>query len=96
MRNKAVQVELDREQRELVERAIATGRIRRSEDAIQEALGLWIERERRREELLAALDEAEQSIQQGESMPLNKASLREMARDVKDGGRKRARAIASQ
>jgi Arc/MetJ-type ribon-helix-helix transcriptional regulator len=90
-----MQVELDREQREFVERAIACGRLRRPEDALQEALGLWIERERRREEILAAIDEAEQSLLKGQAIPLDENRVRELARDVKSRGRLRARTNAS-
>lgn len=37
-----------------------------SEDALQEALSLWEERERRRSEILAAADQAEASFARGE------------------------------
>ncbi len=42
--------------------AIESGRLRREEDAVQEALSLWEERERLRAELLAGVDEAEASL----------------------------------
>jgi Arc/MetJ-type ribon-helix-helix transcriptional regulator len=85
-----MQIDLDREQRELIERAVADGRLRRPEDAIREALALWIERERRREEILAAIDEAEQSLVGGEAIPITEQSLRDLADDVKRRGRARA------
>ena len=87
-----MQIELDREQKELIERAVASGRLRRPEEAIQEALALWIERERRREEILTAIDEAERSVIRGESIPLTELSIRELAEDVKRRGRARSRA----
>jgi len=54
-----MQIELSEEADEFIRRAIKTGRHRRAEDAVREALELWIERERRREELLTELDIAE-------------------------------------
>ena len=90
-----MQIELDREQQELIERAIASGRLRRPEDAIHEALVLWIERERRREEILTAIDEAEASIGRGEGIPITERSIRELAEDVKRRGRARSRAATS-
>jgi Arc/MetJ-type ribon-helix-helix transcriptional regulator len=47
-----MQIDLTPEQDELVRRAIETGRHRCPEDAVREALALWVEYERRREELL--------------------------------------------
>jgi Arc/MetJ-type ribon-helix-helix transcriptional regulator len=90
-----MQIELDREQQELIERAIAGGRLRRPEDAVREALVLWIERERRREEILAAVDEAEASVRRGEGIPITEQSIRELAEDVKRRGRARSRAATS-
>lgn len=89
-------VELSHEERELVERAIASGRLRRPEDAVHEAMGLWMERERRRDEILGAIDEAEQSLANGDGIPIDENSMRMLARDVKSRGRTRARTIASQ
>ena len=43
-----------------------TGRLHREEDAVQEAMALWEERERRRMEILAAVDKAELSLARGE------------------------------
>ena len=59
---------------------------------MQEALALWVERERRREEILAAIDEAEASLVRGEGVIITKSSMRELAEDVKRRGRARLRA----
>jgi Arc/MetJ-type ribon-helix-helix transcriptional regulator len=48
-----------------IRQAIESGRIHRPEDAVEQALSLWEERERRRAEILSAVDEAEASIAQG-------------------------------
>jgi Arc/MetJ-type ribon-helix-helix transcriptional regulator len=52
-------------QEAFIRQAIESGRIHRPEDAVEEALSLWEERERRRGEILAAVDRAEVSIAQG-------------------------------
>jgi hypothetical protein len=45
------------------------------------------ERERRREEILGAIDEAEASLAQGEDIIITRFSMRELAEDVKHRGR---------
>jgi Arc/MetJ-type ribon-helix-helix transcriptional regulator len=49
------------EQIDLVRRAIQNGRYQGEEDALRDALSLWEARERRRAEILAAVDQAEAS-----------------------------------
>jgi putative addiction module CopG family antidote len=82
-------VELTPDQRAFVRRAIETGRFRNEEEAVQEALALWEVRERRREEILAALDEAEASLARGEGRPITDESMKDLAEEVKSRGRKR-------
>jgi Arc/MetJ-type ribon-helix-helix transcriptional regulator len=84
-----MEIKLNAEQREFVRRAVETGRVRREEDAIKQALSLWIERERQREELLALIDEAEASVAAGKAIAHTKESIRELAEDVKRRGRER-------
>jgi putative addiction module CopG family antidote len=84
-----VQIELTLEQQEFVRRAVDSGRVRSAEDAVREALVLWVERERKREEILAAIDEAEASLVQGEGLIITKSTMRELAEDVKRRGRAR-------
>jgi putative addiction module CopG family antidote len=87
-----MQIKLNAEADEFIRRAIETGRHRRPEDAVHEALDLWIERERRREELLAALDEGEASLARGEGMELTREAMRELIEDVKRRGREKVAA----
>jgi hypothetical protein len=56
---------------------------------VTEALSLWAERERRRLEILAAVDEAEASLARGEGRPVTQESVRELAENVKQRGRAR-------
>jgi hypothetical protein len=58
-------------------------------EAVKEALSLWEERERRRVEILSAVDEAEASVARGEGLPVTQQSMGELAADVKRRGRAR-------
>jgi Arc/MetJ-type ribon-helix-helix transcriptional regulator len=81
-----MQIKLTPEESDLISRAVDTGRLKRPEDAVHQALELWIERERRRNEILAAIDEAEASLARGEGRIITKASMRELAEEVHQRG----------
>jgi hypothetical protein len=59
------------------------------QDAAREALSLWEERERKRTEILAAVDTAEDSLARGEGCGVTQRSVRELAEEVKRRGRAR-------
>jgi Arc/MetJ-type ribon-helix-helix transcriptional regulator len=61
-----MQIDLTPEQQDFVRQAVASGRFERPEDAVQAAMTRWIERERRRAEILAAVDIAKAAIDRGE------------------------------
>ena len=61
-----MEVQLTPDQKAFVRQAIESGRLHREEDAVQEALSLWEERERSRAEILTAVDVAEASIERCE------------------------------
>jgi putative addiction module CopG family antidote len=82
-----MEIHLTPEQQDFVRRAIASGRFENAEDAVQAAMALWIERERRRAELLAAVDIAKASIDRGEGSEITQESMRMLAEDVKRRGR---------
>ncbi len=82
-------VELTPDQRAFIHKAIESGRFSREEEAVQEALALWEERERRRVEILAMLDEADASFARGEGIPITEESMKALAVDVKQQGRRR-------
>ncbi len=84
-----MEVRLTRDQEAFVRRAIETGRFRRAEDAVQEALSLWEERERARAEILTAVDAAEASLARGEGRGVTQQSMQELADEVKERGRAR-------
>jgi putative addiction module CopG family antidote len=84
-----MEVHLTPDQKAFVRQAIESGRLVREEDAVKEALSLWEERERRRLEILAAVDEAEASLARGEGHAITQESMRELAEEVKRRGRAR-------
>ena len=82
-------VHLTADQKAFARRAIQTGRLHREEDAVQEALILWEERERTRAELLSVLDIAESSIAQGRGRVITRQSMSDLAAEVNQRGRAR-------
>jgi putative addiction module CopG family antidote len=84
-----VNVELTPDQKVFVRQAIENGRFAREEDAVQEALALWEERERRRLEILAMVDEAEASLARGEGREVTEDSMRVLASETKERLRRR-------
>jgi putative addiction module CopG family antidote len=87
--NVDMNVELTPDQRAFVQKAIESGRFSREEEAVQEALALWEERERRRLEILAMLDEADASLARGEGRGITEQSMKALAEEVKQRGRRR-------
>ncbi len=78
-----MEVQLSSDQKALVRHAIESGRLEREEDAVKEALSLW-ERERRRLEILVAVDRAEASLARGEGRRVaTPEEARQLADDVK-------------
>jgi len=82
-------VHLTPDQKAFVRQAIESGRVQNEQDAIREALLLWEERERRRAEILAAIDSAEASLTRDEGRVITEESMRQLANDVKRRGRAR-------
>lgn len=76
-------VDFTPEQQPLVQQAIESGRFTRPEDAAQEAFSLWAERERRRSEILTAVDQAEVSLAQGKGRSIGtKEQSRQLASEI--------------
>lgn len=93
--NALVNVELTPDQRAFVKKAIESGRFTREEEAVQEALALWEERERRRLEILAMLDEADAELARGEGIPITEESMKALAEEIKERLRRRIAAERS-
>jgi Arc/MetJ-type ribon-helix-helix transcriptional regulator len=81
--------QLSADQRAFARRAVEAGRLRSEEEAVQEALALWEERERARVTLLATLDDARASLARDEGRVITPESMRELAAEVRDRGRAR-------
>ena len=84
-----MEVELTPDQRAFARQAVESGRLQSEEDAVQEALALWEERERRRVEFRATIDEARASLARGEGREITQESMRELSAEVKERGRAR-------
>ena len=82
-------VQLTADQKAFVRRAIESGRLHSEEDAVQEALALWEERERRRAEFFLTLEDARASLARGEGRVITEESMHELAQQVKERGRVR-------
>jgi putative addiction module CopG family antidote len=79
----AMDVQLTPYQEAFIKHAIESGRLRREEDAVREALSLWEERERARVELNAALDEAETDLEAGHYADYTNETLPQLAGELK-------------
>jgi hypothetical protein len=82
-------VQFSAEQRAFVRLALETGRLHREEDAVEEALLMWEERERTRAQILASVEKADESLRQGQGRVITQESMRELADAVKLRGRAR-------
>jgi Arc/MetJ-type ribon-helix-helix transcriptional regulator len=82
-----MEVYLTPDQEAFIRQAIETGRLDRKEDAVEEAMSLWEERERRRLEMLAAVDRAEASLARGEGRRITThEEVTQLADDIKRRG----------
>ena len=82
-----MEVQLTDDQKAFVRQAIEGGRYSREEDALQEALSLWEGRERRRAEILAAVDQAEASFARGEGRRIGtREEAAQLADEIKRRG----------
>jgi putative addiction module CopG family antidote len=86
---KYMEVTLTADQQAFVEQAIQNGRLHNEEEAVREALALWEERERKRIEFLASLDEAEASLARGEGIEITPESMRTLVAEIRERGRQR-------
>lgn len=76
-------VHLTPNQEAFVREAMASGRLKSPEEAVSQALSLWEERERRRMEILAALDAAEADIEAGRFETYSDETLPDLVEEMK-------------
>lgn len=81
-----MEVQFTDDQKAFVRQAIESGRYSREEDALRDALLLWEGRERRRLEILAAVDQAEASFSRGD---VRRITTREEAAQLADRVKRR-------
>ena len=82
-----MEVQSTPDQKAFVRQAIESGRLCREEDAVKEALSLWEERERRRLEILTAVDASETSLARGEGRRVRSLEeAKKLADEVKQRG----------
>ena len=75
------------DQKAFVREGVENGRYQGEEDALRDALALWEERERRRAEILAAVDQAEASFARGEGRKITtEVETAQLADDIKRRG----------
>jgi putative addiction module CopG family antidote len=84
-----MEVRLTPDQQAFVRHGIESGQFQSEADAVADALSLWEERERKRAEFLATLDDAKAGITRGEGRAITEASIVELSADVKRRGRTR-------
>jgi Arc/MetJ-type ribon-helix-helix transcriptional regulator len=84
-----MEVELTSDQRAFARHAVEMGRLCSEDDVIEEALALWEERERRRIEFRATIDDARASLTRGEGRVITPESMRKLSAEVKERGRTR-------
>jgi putative addiction module CopG family antidote len=83
-----MEVRLTPDQEAFVRQAIESGRLNRPEEAVEEALRLWEERERTKAEILAAVDAADASLARGEGRVIaTKQDARKLASEINRRGR---------
>jgi len=81
-----VEVNLTPDQKAFVRQAIESGRLHHEEEAVREALSLWEERERKRAECLASIEDAKASTARGGGRVITQQSMQELAEEVKQRG----------
>jgi Arc/MetJ-type ribon-helix-helix transcriptional regulator len=84
-----MEIELTADQKAFARQAVEAGRLISEEEAVKEALALWEDRERRRVEFRATLDEARASLARDAGRPITQESMRVLSAEVKERGRAR-------
>ncbi|HEY0795598.1 MAG TPA: hypothetical protein VGD64_07435 [Acidisarcina sp.] len=78
-----MEIQLTPDQEAFVRQAIESGRVHHPEEAVQQALLLWEDRERTRAEVLTAFDEAESDLASGNFSDYTEESLPGLGNELK-------------
>ena len=87
-----MEIALTPEAHDVIGQAVAAGHVKDAGEAVRQAVALWVEHERRRIELLSAIDQAETSITRDGGTAMTEKSMGNLAADVKRRGRARLKA----
>ena len=83
-----MEVEPTPDQQALISDAVTSGRLHRPEEAMQQALVLWEERDRRRLEIMATVELSKASLARGEGRAITtRQESDQLARDITRRGR---------
>ena len=87
---RVMELRLSSDQEAFIREAIESGRLRNREDAFEQAMSLWEERERRRMEILSAVKVSETSLARGTGRTItSREQSEELADSVKRRGMER-------
>jgi hypothetical protein len=85
-----MELHLTADQQAMIREGIESGRLQRPEDAFEQAMALWEERERRRTEIMLAVETSESSLSNGKGRIVSTAEQSaQLAQDVKRRGAER-------
>jgi Arc/MetJ-type ribon-helix-helix transcriptional regulator len=84
-----MEVQLTTDQLAFARRAMEAGRLKSEEGAVEEALWLWEQRERRRVELQATIEDSRAALARGEGRSITEESMRALSAEVRERGRAR-------
>jgi Arc/MetJ-type ribon-helix-helix transcriptional regulator len=85
-----MELHLSADQQAFIRDGIESGRLRTPEEAFEQAMSLWEDRERRRMEILAAVNASEASLARGAGRAVTtREQATQLADDVKQRGMQR-------
>jgi Arc/MetJ-type ribon-helix-helix transcriptional regulator len=84
-----MEVQLTLDQKAFARHAVESGRLHNEQEAVEEALALWEERERKRMAFVATLDRARASAERGEGRVITRESMTALTAEVAERGRTR-------
>jgi putative addiction module CopG family antidote len=84
-----MEIQLTQEQHSFIDLGIKEGRFRQAEEAVEDALALWVSRERARLELLAAIDAGANSFDGSETVLDSEEAISAFVDGIKQRGRAR-------
>jgi hypothetical protein len=85
-----MELHLSADQQALIREALESGRLQKPEEAVEQAMSLWEERERRRMEILLAVNASEASLSGGAGRTIaSREQTAQLAEDIKRRGSER-------